>query len=279
MPDALFERNGDVFAPSELAHGPWMSGTLHGGPVCGLVAHAAEQLRPDADFLPVRLVVDMHRPAPMAPIQTLTRLERKSRRMALDSVGLHADGKEVARGTVLFARSSDAPARGAAGHERRMPLGPEGLKTTAIVPKDVALEFPPGFHREAEVRWVEGPNSSSPSGWLRMPMPLVAGEAPTPFERVATISDLGNAVASVTKREGTRPPEAYINPDTTLYLEREATGDWIGLALDSLSETRGVGISEVVIFDEHGPLGRMLSARIHNPIAPEPSATRAPKHT
>jgi len=110
-------------------------------------------------------------------------------------------------------------------------------------------------------------------------MPLVAGEAPTPFERVATISDLGNAVASVTKREGTETPDAYINPDTTLYLEREATGDWIGLALDSLSETRGVGISEVVIFDEHGPLGRMLSARIHNPIAPEPSATRAPKHT
>jgi acyl-CoA thioesterase len=272
MTDALFERQpgGDgelgVYVPSELAHGPWMVGTLHGGPVCGLVAHAAEQFRPDASFIPARAVVDMHRPVPMAPITVRARLERQSRRMALVSVELIANEKEVTRGSVLFARSSDAPKHRAEGHAHVMSRGPADIETTAIVPKGVAMDFPPGFHREAEVRWVEAPGTAAPVGWMRMPMALIAGETPTPFERIATISDLGNAVASVTKRRGDATPAAYINPDTTIYLEREARGEWIGLALDSLSESQGVGLSEVALFDEQGCVGRMLSTRIHNPI-------------
>lgn len=275
--DALFSRErgvpgGDVYTPSELAHGPWMLGTLHGGPVCGLVAHAAEQLRPAAEFIPARIVVDMHRPVPMAPITVRAKLERQSRRMALVSVELYAKDKsggekEVTRGSVLFALSSDAPEHEAAGRSRPMPPGPADLETTAIVPKGVALQFPPGFHREAEVRWIEGPGTPTPLGWMRMPMPLIEGEATSPLERIATISDLGNAIASVTQRRGGMPSAPYINPDTTLYLEREAQGEWIGLALDRLSETRGVGVSEVELFDESGSIGRMLSARIYNPIA------------
>ena len=275
--DALFSREhtagtaGDIYTPSELAHGPWMLGTLHGGPVCGLVAHAAEQLRPDAAFIPARLVVDMHRPVPMAPLTVCARLERQSRRMALVSVELYAEdesanNKEVTRGSVLFALSSDAPEHEAAGRSRPMPSIPANVETTAIVPKGVALQFPPGFHREAEVRWIEGPGTPTPLGWMRMPMPLVAGEPTSPFERISTISDLGNAIASVTQRRGGSPSAPYINPDTTLYLEREARGEWIGLALDRLSETRGVGVSEVELFDESGRVGRMLSTRIHNPV-------------
>jgi hypothetical protein len=278
-PNALFSReraggtDGDIYTPTELAHGPWMPGTLHGGPVCGLVAHAAEQLRPGAEFIPARLVVDMHRPVPMAPITVRATLERQSRRMALVSVVLFAEdqkdetraNKEVTRGSVLFALSSEAPEHEAAGRSRPVPASPADLETTAIVPKGVALQFPPGFHREAEVRWVEGPGTPTPIGWVRMPMPLIAGEPTSPFERIATISDLGNAIASVTQRRGASPSAPYINPDTTLYLEREARGEWICLALDRLSETRGVGVSEVELLDEDGSVGRMLSSRIHNP--------------
>ncbi len=32
MADALFERDGSRFVPTELARGPWTPGALHGGP-------------------------------------------------------------------------------------------------------------------------------------------------------------------------------------------------------------------------------------------------------
>ncbi|MFN8028317.1 MAG: hypothetical protein U0W40_18720 [Acidimicrobiia bacterium] len=36
-----------------------------------------------------------------------------------------------------------------------------------------------------------------PSGmWMRLLVPVVAGEAPTPFQRVAAAADFGNALAA-----------------------------------------------------------------------------------
>jgi hypothetical protein len=128
----------------------------------------------------------------------------------------------------------------------------------------VADRIPPGFHKEVEFRWVQGPGTDSPQAWVRMPMPLVEGEPLTPFERTATLSDLGNALASVTRRRGNPTPPTYINPETTLYLTREAKGEWLCLTLDSISETQGIGLAEIQIHDHQGPLGRTLSTRIAN---------------
>ena len=179
MREALFSLDGNVFVPHEDAHGPWMHGTLHGGPVCGLVAHVAEALRPQGGFVPARLVVDMHRPVPMAPIRTVARVERASRRMALVAVELHgtavgaSEEKEVTRASVLFVRGGEAPVHAPAGRPIES-LGPhDGAETTAIVPPEVGERFPPGFHRQAEVRWLRGPGTEAPAAWMRMPMPLV----------------------------------------------------------------------------------------------------------
>ena len=85
------------------------------------------------------------------------------------------------------------------------------------------------------------------------------------FARAAALSDLGNAIAALAPRKG--PQASYINPDTTLYLEREPLSDWIALDLDGLSETEGVGLANVALHDTRGPIGRVLSARIFNPVA------------
>jgi len=82
---------------------------------------------------------------------------------------------------------------------------------------------PRTFHSEgAELRFVEGAfESPGPARvWVRLRVPVLAGERPTPLERVATAADFGNGVSS---------PLSYgdwlfINPDLTIHVSRLPMG-------------------------------------------------------
>jgi hypothetical protein len=260
----LFERDRDTYLPTGLALGPWAPGLLHGGPVCGLAAHAAEALRPDAAFVAARLVVDLHHPVPLAPLEVIGTTETASRRIALVHVSIRAEGREVTGASALFLRRAEAPGRPAIGRAAARPTGPDGLETTSLIPREGFDFVPPGFHREVELRHVPGLPAGQPAAWIRLPMDLVDAAPTSPFVRAATLCDLGNAVAALAPRKG--PHAAYINPDTTLYLEREPASDWIAFQLEGLSETEGVGLSNVALYDTRGPIGRVLSARVFNPV-------------
>ena len=45
MPDHVYERDADVFVPTEWAASPWSQRNQHGGPVNALFAVAADELR------------------------------------------------------------------------------------------------------------------------------------------------------------------------------------------------------------------------------------------
>jgi hypothetical protein len=261
----LFERDGERYHPTGLAEGPWARGFLHGGPVCGLAAHAAESLRPDTRFVAARLVVDLLRPVPLQPLEVLAAVETRSKRMAFVGVSIRADGREVTRASALFLHRSEAPGRPPLGRAPTALTGPEGLETTALIPREAFDLVPPGFHREVELRRLPGRPAEHPAAWLRLPMGLVDGAPPGPFARAATLSDLGNAIEAIASLE--RPRLPYINPETTLHLEREPEGEWIALDLEHASETMGIGVVTVGLHDTRGPVGRTLSARIFNPRA------------
>jgi Thioesterase-like superfamily len=59
----------------------------------------------------------------------------------------------------------------------------------------------------------------------------------------------------------------FINPDLTVYLEREPVGGWICLDAEMRVHDGGVGFAEAVLFDEQGRVGRSLQALL---IAPRP---------
>jgi hypothetical protein len=52
----------------------------------------------------------------------------------------------------------------------------------------------------------------------------------------------------------------FINPDLTLYVEREPIGEWI--CLDAVTRVRegGIGFAEAVLYDAEGRVGRSLQA-------------------
>ena len=64
------------------------------------------------------------------------------------------------------------------------------------------------------------------TAWIRLRVPLVAGETTSGLVRVAAAADFGNGISWVlSRRDGYR----FINPDLTIYLHRHPVGDWIAL--------------------------------------------------
>ncbi len=71
--------------------------------------------------------------------------------------------------------------------------------------------------------------------WSRLLVPVVAGEAPSPLQRVAAAADFGNGVSRIVDFE----THIFINPDLTVALARLPVGEWIGFDMVSrLSERR-----------------------------------------
>ena len=257
---ALFVAEPGGFRPTAFALGPWTAEHLHGGPVAGLIAREAERCEPDDALRVARLTVELIRPVSLAPISLEARLLRPGRKVQLVEVIGRQDGIEVALGRALRIRTADMDLPKAAR------LG--GL-TFAPPESSVAMTWegaPRTFHSEgAELRFVEGAfKSPGPATvWVRLRVPVLAGERPSPLERVATATDFGNGVSS---------PFSYgdwlfINPDLTIHVSRLPIGEWVGLESRTLAEPQGIGISESTLWDEQGPIGRSIQSLLIDRLA------------
>jgi hypothetical protein len=92
--------------------------------------------------------------------------------------------------------------------------------------------------------------------WLRMRVPLVAGEAPSAWQRVLVAADSASGVSATL--DFTR--YVFVNPDLTVHLHRQPLGEWVCLDARSVVEPSGVGLATSTLFDEHGPLGTSLQS-------------------
>jgi hypothetical protein len=265
---AVYTREADVYTPTEWAGSPWSRELQHGGPICGLVAMAAEAAARETGLTVVRITVDLCRPTPFAPLELGWRYVRRGRRLALLEVALRREGAEITRGSVLLLAARDDGAEGLRPDEPPPP-GPEGLEAALFAPREYLAHIPPGFHRSVEVRMCE--DEIGPAAWLTTPLTLVAGDATSPLVRAAMLSDLTFAIASRTLlRRRTLPLDpgrmAMINADLTLYLERPPEGEWFAFRHTQLSGRGGVGVAEVTQLDRGGRYGRSLQALVENPI-------------
>ena len=87
-----------------------------------------------------------------------------------------------------------------------------------------------------------------------MSVPLVEGEAPSGLVRVLVAADSGNGVSSPLDYES----YIFVNTDLTVHLYRDPEGEWIGLDARTHVEPTGIGITETVLHDLRGPIGRAL---------------------
>jgi hypothetical protein len=252
--DAVFLPLGqDRFEATEVARGPWDPNAQHGGAAAALLMRAFEELpAPDAVLI-TRVTYEFMRPVPLGELSVRAEVIRPGRRVQLlEASLLTSEGTEVVRARALQIQQADAAA---ATPAPPLPLpGPE--QGVHDVPSFLR-GGQPFFGADAmDIRFVAGTfNVPGPAAaWFRLRVPLVAGEAPSPLQRLVAAGDFGNGIsAAVPWGEW-----MFINPDLTLYVERAPVGEWICLDSRTTIADGGVAIAESVLYDATGGVGRAV---------------------
>ena len=163
------------------------------------------------------------------------------------------------RAHALRLRRADPPE---ATRELPMPQGPEHGRE---LPAPFKSEKSPTFGPDAiEIRFLDdAPGAASTVAWFRLRVPIVAGEEPSPLQRLAAAADFGNGISSVLPWED----YLFLNADLTLYVERSPRGDWIGLEARTIIPPGGIGLAESVLYDARGRVGRAMQALLVAPRA------------
>jgi acyl-coenzyme A thioesterase PaaI-like protein len=251
--DAVFVQDGDLFTATDLALGPWAPGALHGGAPAALLAHAFAHHNPSPGLRPARLTYEFVRPVPQGPLAVEIAVVRPGRRVTLlDGVLRDGDGTEVTRARALMVAPSEL-GEPAAGPPPPFP-GPLDGVSNDWVGSGSRMFATDGM----EIRFVEGRfHELGPStAWFRLRHPLIEGAETTPLERLAAAGDFGNGIATVLSWE----EHVFINPDLTLYIEREPVGEWVALQSQMRVARDSVAVAESVLWDERGRIGRAVQA-------------------
>jgi hypothetical protein len=251
----VFELDGDVARPTPYARGPWSPNAMHGGAPAALLAGLVERHDPGPAAFVARLTIDLLRPVPLAPLDVVVRTTRPGRKVQWIEAALLADGVEVVRANALRLRTDDLldlPLPPAPGPQ----LPPPEVSPAFEIQFRAAADI--GFWASMELRQAAGSWDEPGNGsvWFRLRIPIIAGETPSPLQRVAAAADFGNGVSAALPRG----EYLFINPDLSIHLHRPALGEWVALDAATRAEPVGVGLAQSTLHDQRGPIGTALQA-------------------
>jgi len=199
-----------------------------------------------------RITFEILRPVPIAPLAVRTAIVRPGRSVQLLSASLLAADDEVIRASAW--RIARRPLELPGGIERPASTipGPAEAEAKDFFPTGQTI----GYHTAMEYRFVAGSflEPGPATVWMRMRHQLVAGEEPTPLQRVLAAADSGNGVSATL--DWSR--YLFINVDLSVHLHRLPAGEWVCLDAITLPEPEGVGLADTALHDERGRLGRAL---------------------
>jgi hypothetical protein len=265
VPDAFFFADEDRYVPTELTRGPWDPESQHAGPPAALIGREVERLEGGAARHVGRITFEILRPVPIAPLRVEARVVRPGRSVELVEASLADSDGEVIRATAWRLRSADV----------QLPAGLSSLDGPGLIGTSPSTlrpgfappgvdgarpgKFPPtgqevGYHTAMEYRFVQGDFAQLGPAvvWMRMRQPLVAGEVPSPLQRVLVAADSGNGVSATLDWNG----YLFINVDLTVHLHRPLVGEWVCLDAITIPEPGGVGLADTALYDDRGPIGR-----------------------
>jgi hypothetical protein len=253
VPEAFYEPDGDRFVATELTRGPWDPGAQHAGPPAALLGREIEHLPDAGEFQVGRVTCEILRSVPIAPVEVSARIVRPGRRVQLVEAELRDEaGEQLMRASAWRIRTAPVEIPPQAMAPAEPSPGPERGSEVEFFPTGQEL----GYHTAMEVRFLEGGfvEPGPATVWLRMRQPLVAGEQPSPLQRVLVTADVGNGVsASLDYRR-----YLFINVDLTVHLERMPAGEWVCVDAVTLPQPNGLGTAESVLSDREGRIGRAL---------------------
>ncbi len=262
---AVFERDAGHYVPTEAARGPWNPEALHGAAVGALLAGVFEA---EGEVI-VRVLVELFGPVPDGPLTIRTRDSEGGRRVKRQSALLLAGDRPVASASATRIRLSHL----------ELPTTSTDHPVTFDPARVPALDHPnrhaagivgwPSFDSLAMATAWEPENApGSVKLWLRLLMPVVAGEATTGTQRAVAAADYGTGGTSA------RLPFrnwSYMNADLAVSLSRPPQGEWIGMDCDGIVQPTGTGLSVGSIHDRDGLLGRSAQSLLLEARPPSPT--------
>jgi hypothetical protein len=253
LPDAAYQ----VLSPrtvraSALTRGPWDPQHQHAGPPIAMACRAIESVAHEHGLTHIgRLTANLLRPVPIGDLEIEVDTDYAGRNAAHYAARIRAGGKEVARFTALAQREGEVVLPDALpGHP--LPQAPRP-------PEQCPVERMPfgrhhaGYADLVENRIAAGHFFRGPcAAWFRLQRPLVAGEDPSGYQRVAVAADSGNGISALLDLA----QYSFVNSDLTINLLRRPVGAWICVDARTLLAPNGCGLAESQLFDEQGLIGR-----------------------
>lgn len=250
--EGFFERvDAGRFAATEYTRGPWDPGSQHAGPPAALLGRAVEE-RPGArtDMRIARITYEILRPVPIGALEITTSVLRAGRGTEVVEAALTPEGAAapVMLARALRVRVAEEAVPGVAAGPLLPSPGEAGVTPFFPVPWDV------GYHTAMESRFTEGSFLELGPGtcWMRMRVPLLAGEPVRPLDRVLVAADSGNGIGSVMDIERF----VFVNGDLTVHLHRHPVGEWVCVEAATSVDAAGIGLADARLHDEKGPIGR-----------------------
>lgn len=245
--------------PTQLTTGPWEASAQHGGAPSALLTRAVESMEAPAPVRVARLTFELLRPVPLVPLTVTTTVLRPGRKVSLIGASLVAGDVEVMRAVALRIRVDDDLVLPDGVVPDDPPPPQPGRDDGPASPPFASAAPEIAFHTHgAEVVGVEGGfGSPGPAAvWIRLRVPVVAGEEPSPAQRVAAAADFGNGVSWVLPGDRW----LFINPDLTIHLARHPGGEWVGMRSVTVPAAAGVGLAESALYDADGRIGRSVQS-------------------
>jgi hypothetical protein len=260
--DAFYEPDGDGFRATELTRGPWDPGAQHAGPPAALIAREVERLAGSDDeggggdggdgarWRVGRITIELLRSVPIARLTARARVVRPGRTVELCEASLTGPDGEVMRATAWRLRPKPVELPALDDADAGAPPGPDAGEPGEFFPTGEKV----GYHTAMDYRFVRGAflEPGPATVWMRMRQPLVAGEEPTPLQRVMVAADSGNGVSATLDWRRF----IFINVDLSVHLHRLPRTEWVCLDALTLPERSGLGMADTLLRDESGRIGR-----------------------
>jgi hypothetical protein len=239
---AFYERVAEGrFVATQSTRGPWDVRSQHAGPPAALLGRAIESVAPDGTRV-ARVTFDIARPVPVGTLDVTASVLRSGRSVTVVSAAIEPYMRCTA---VLIRTGADvAPAV----------MAPPVVRLSGAVHEEFFSVPYNGYHTAMEVRFSEGSfvAPGPATAWMRMRMPLVDAESPTPLQRVLIAADSGNGISNVLDFGR----YLFVNVDLSVHLLRYPAGEWVCLQSVTSVDAGGIGLADTGLHDEFGQIGR-----------------------